>query len=334
VEPINNELNYTAERMREKMRFAANLVGSYEEGTIEETFLKSNENGIWIPRRVGSPPPQWTQPGGFSQEDLAWFNLHWQKCFEVSGASAAAATSQKPEGVTSGVALRTVAAMETERFAVQAGAYELMTAVDLPRHMIACARELYQHDHRFAARWAGSSWLEEIQWRDVDMEDDMYVIQAYPVNGIANTPADRLQLGQDLFNAQIIGKDGFLRIVQMKDIESELNRTNVQHTLIERYIEQWLDATQESLRDGDFRYYPPIPFMDHASAIVQCAESYMQAQLDGAPEWNLEFFLRFMGQCDTEIKKVEQYRASLQPKAGAPAAPQQMTDMGGQPMVQ
>jgi hypothetical protein len=333
VEPVNDELNYHAERMREKMRLASNLVGSYEEGSLDETFLRSNENGIWIPRRPGSPPPAWTQPGAFSPEDLQWFTLHWEKCFEISGASAAAASSQKPAGVTSGIALRTVAAMETERFSVQASAYELMAAVDLPRHIIACARELYEHDHKFAARWAGSSWLQEIPWREVDMEDDMYVIQAYPVNGIANTPADRLQLGQDLFNAQIIGKDSFLRIVQMKDIESELNRTNVQQTLIERYIEQWLDANPEDAQTGKFRYYPPIPFMDHASAIVQCAESYMQAQLDGAPEWNLEFFLRFMGQCDAEIKKVEQYRASLQ-QAGAPAAPQQMTDMtAGQAMV-
>jgi hypothetical protein len=236
--------------------------------------------------------------------------------------------------LSSGVALRTVAAMESERFGVQANSYEQMTAVDLPRHIIACARELYEHDKNFAAKWPGSGWLQEIKWRDVSMEDDMYVIQPYPVNGVANTPADRLQLGTELFNSQIIGKDAFLRIVQMKDVEAELNRTNVQNTLIERYIEQWLDATPEAQSDGEFRYLPPIPFMDHAAAIVQVAGAYMQAQLDGAPEWNLELFLRFMTQCDTEIKKIEMYRASLQPKAGAPAAPQAMADMSQQQVMQ
>lgn len=335
VESVNDELNYSAERMREKMRLCSNLIGTYEEGSVDESMLKSNENGIWLPRKPGSTAPDWTHPAGFSAEDLQWLNLHWSKCFEISGVSQASATSRKEPGVTSGIALRTVSALETERFSVQANAYEQMAAVDIPRHMIACARQLYDHDHSFAAHWKGARWLEEIQWRDVDMGDDMYVVQPYSVSGLVNTPPDRLQLAQDFFNAGIIGKDAFARVSQMGgDVEAELQRGNAQSTLIEQYIEQWLEATPEKERDRSFIYRPPIPFMDHAAAIVQVAGAYMQEQHDGAPDWNLNFFLTFMAQCDVEIKKIEAYRAGLTPKAQQAPTALQMGDAPQQQMVQ
>ncbi len=330
VASLNDELNYTVERMREKMRNGANLVGSYEEGSVDESHLKSNENAIWIPRKAGSAPPTWTQPGGFSEPDLQWATMHRQWAFESSGQSYADSTGQPEPGTKSGVAIRLRAAVKSERFSVQANAYEQMMAVDLPRHIIACARQIADVAPDFKARWTGAKFLQEIPWPEVDMPEDMYVLQPQAVGGLVNTPEDRVALGETLYNAGMIGKDGFMRVIQFKDVESEMERTNQQDALVERFIESWLDATPEALESGEFRYYAPIPFMNHAAAIVQVATSYMNALMDGAPEFNLEFFTRFMTECDKEIAKVEARKAQLAGNAGTQA----ITPVAAAPAVQ
>src|SRR6185436_17581858 len=85
---------------------------------------------------------------------------------------------------------------------------------------------------------------------------------------------------------------------------------------VEQYIEQWLDAEPEDEEDGSFRYRPPVPFMNHAEAIVQCATGYLQAELDGCPDWNLQWFTNFITQCDSLIQK-----ATAQQAANAPPPP-------------
>lgn len=321
IAPSVDEINYTAERMREQMKLGSNLYGSYEEGSVDPELLRSNDNAIWIPRKPGTGAPTFEVPAGFGPATLQWLELNWSKCFQLSGASEAATTSRKEPGVTSGVALRTVAAIETERFSVQASSYEQMCGVDMPRHIIACTRELYEEDPEFFVRWPGKSWLEDIRWEDCDLEEDMYVIQPYAVSGVVNTPEDRLQLGQDLYNGGIIGKDAFLRIIELKDVESEIQRSDTQYSLIEKYIEQWRNATPEDQASGKFRYRAPIPFMNHAAAIVQVANAYMSAELDGCPDWNLSFFVDFMKDCDAQIQKVSAQQAQLTANRAAQPAP-------------
>lgn len=323
IASLNDELNYSVEKMREKQRLGSTLVGSYEEGSVDEALLQSNENGLWIPRKVGTAPPTWTPPGAFSPSDLEWTNLQYRWAYETSGQSYADSTGAPEPGVKSGTAIRLRAAVKSERFSVQANSYEQMMSVDIPRHIIACTRELAEEDPKFKVRWAGSKFLREIPWADVDMAEDMYVLEPQAVGGLVNTPEDRVALGETLYNAGIIGKDGFVRVIQFKDVESEMERTNQQNALVERYIEDWLDATPESVNEGGFKYRAPIPFMNHAEAIIQVATSYMAAELDGAPDFNLEFFRRFMTECDEQIMKIEARKAQLAGNAGTQAvAPQ------------
>jgi hypothetical protein len=134
-----------------------------------------------------------------------------------------------------------------------------------------------------------------------------------------NTPADRLQLASELYDRGILSQDAFMRVIQAKDIDSELERTNTQYQLIDRYIEDWLEATPEAEADGSFRYRPPIKWMQLPEAIVQVGRAYLAADLDNAPEYNLDFFLRWMGEADAKIQEL-----AAQRQAQAEAQKQQM----------
>jgi len=327
---IAQEVNYTVERMREAERLCSNITITYEDGSVlNEEALNSNEIGVKICIKPGSQMPVITAPNSFSDSSLKWLTLNFDKSFELTGVSQMTASSRKEKGVTAGVALRTLADMETERFSVVYSAYEHMMAVDIPRHQLASTRELAEREKDVMLRWPGQKFLTDLSWNDVSLEEDMYVIQPYAVAGIVNTPADRLQLAEDLYNSGQISSDSYKRIIQFKDPESELEQQNTQYSVIEKYIESWLEATPESQDEGTFRYRAPIPFMDHAAALLQAARAYMVAELEGAPDWNLQFFLTFMEQCDLQIQKVAARQAAIakgvtpdaMAAAGAPQTP-------------
>jgi hypothetical protein len=319
--PTAREMNASLSRMAEGERKLAAGAIAFEEGSVDDTALADNKIGALIPVKPGSQMPQVFQPQGFSESTMSWMKMQWDKSFELPGISQMGATSRKEPGLTAGIALRTVAQMETERFSVIYGAYEQSLAVDLTRHHIACAREVAEaNSGKFSLRWPGGRFLNEIDWGDASLEEDKYVLQSHAVSGLVNTPADRLQLGQDLFNSGTISQDAFLRITQLKDVDGELKVKNVQHELVEHYVESWLEATPEDEEDGKFRYRPPVPFMNHAEAIVQVATAYLQSELDGCPDWNLQHFTNFITQCDALIQKAVAAQQTP-PPAPAPVLP-------------
>lgn len=332
VANICEELNASAQRWSDAERLCSNGVTFYEDGSIKEEDLEDNRIGIAIALQKGTQmPPTYTAPNAVSQASIDYMNTMKGLGYELSGVSQMSATGQKDSGVTAAVAMRTIENIGTERFAIQWQAYERMMAIGATRQIVACMRELADSDEGdVTVKWPGGGFFEELHWSDVDMEEEQYDIQVYAVSGLVNTPADRLQLASDLFDRQIISKEGYLRVIQAKDIDSEIDRPNKQWALIDKYMEQWRDATQEREDSGKFRYRPPIRWMNLEDAIVQVGQAFLDAEMDEAPDYNLDLFLRYLGDADALLQKKAAEQAALQAAAkgaapmGAPvmAAPQ------------
>lgn len=344
TESVSDELNYTLARIREAEHLTPKGICIYEEGSVDEEKLRTNEDAINIPYNSGAKaPPQWISPQAFGQESLTWLKLQWEKVFEIGAISQMGATGRKEPGVTSGVAIRTVSDLQTELFSVIDRQYQ-GAFVALARHIVAVTRELAQEHKDFSAKWKGGDFLRTVKWADADLPEDSYVVQLYSVSEVKNTPADRLQLAQELNATGKLSDDAFIRVIEYLDTPSEFEGQNKQRELIGRYIEEWLDATPEKLASGEFRYRAPLPIgMNHEDAIVQVAQEYLSAQLEEADDMNLEFFLRFIQQCDDHItakaKKMAEIQAAAmgKPPGGAPggAAPANtnMAPAGPPPMA-
>lgn len=318
AEPTADEMNFAVERAREGERKLAAGYLVYEENSVPDEVLKDTKIGMLVPVKPGATKlPEVIQPNGYSESTLQWMKLHYEKSFELTGVSQMGATSRKEPGLTAAVALRAVASMETERFSLAYTAFEQAVAVGLTRHNIACAREVAAATKNFRMRWPGAGFMREVSWEDADLEDKKYVLQGEAVAGIANTPADRLQLGQDLFNSGIISADSFVRIIQLgKDVEAELRGRSIQREVLERFIEKTLDATPEDEEEGRYEFRGPLPFMKLGDAILQIGDAYMQAELDGAPAWNLTQFTTFIDIASDMLAK------QMPAPPGVPAAPE------------
>lgn len=323
------ELNAAIQRMSDAERFGSNQYVSAEQGTVDKSQLEGNIAKMLVEHQKGSPPPQFITPNAISSSSVQWWSLLKGQCFEIPGISQMGATGQKDPGVDAAIAMRTIENIATERFAPQWQAYERRMSVGSARQIVSCGRMIVEGaketKSKYVVKHKGSDgFLQDLELKDFDLEEDAYQIQPYAVSGLTNTPADRLSLATELLDRQIISQDGYLRVIQAKDIDAELARTNTWSQLIEKYIESWLDATPETEASGKFMYRPPVKFMPLADLIVQVGRAYAFAELDGAPDYNLGFFIRFMGDCDREIQKIKAQEAALAAQAKGAMAPPPM----------
>ena len=302
VMPICDEVNQAVRRTQDVVNRTSQSVCLYQEGTVNEDDIKSNEDGINIRYNAGATPPTWISPPPLNTQTLDWIKLNQQTAYEISGISQASASGRKEAGVTTGIALRTISDMESERFAIVTKKYETACGIEAARQIVACNNEIATANDNYTLNWRGEASLRAYKWTDVTLPESAYDV--YPVSGIKNTPTDRLQLAQELNAAGKLSDDALLRVIEYLDAKQEVDKAGKQRQLIERYIDQWMDATPETQASGAFKYKPPIPWMPSLEdAMVQVAEAYLDAQLDGIPAFNEQFFLTFMTQLDDEMTK-------------------------------
>lgn len=320
ISSISDAVNDTVQRMQDSHTRTSMGVLSFEEGSVREEDLRANEDGINLRVKPGATMmPTYVAPVPFGPANVQFLEMNVDKLHDVSGVTEMLSSGDKPTGLTAAVAIRATEDIQSKRFSVIYRAYE-EAFVSLARQTIACVRELAQVHKDFASRWSGKGFMRSIKWSDVDLEDDRYVIQIYPVGEVKNTPADRLQLIQELNAAGKVSDDALLQTIQYLDSAKELESVSRQRELIESYIDQWLDATPEAEQEGKFRYRPPIPWMPSLpDALVQVAQAYLEAEMDEVPDFNKDFFLRFMQEVDLEIQKKEARAAAN--AAGKPMQP-------------
>ncbi len=327
VAVLNDELNHTLQRMQEGER-KTNAVIMAAKGSVDAEAIESNEIAKVVEFDPNMPAPTYNAPPGFSDTTLQWLQLNKAAMFELPGVSQMAATSRKEPGIESAVAIRTMQDVQTERFSVFERAYET-AFVDLARLIVAAVRQLAEESGEdITAKWHSGSFLKKIDWSACNLDEDQYVIRPDPVSGIKNTSADRLQLAQDLMQAGVLAPDAFARVVQYLDTPGEFGRVNKQREWVESQIEAWLDATPAAEDSGAFTFHPPIKFMVLEDALLQVVEAYFSALVDGAPDYNLSFFLQWMEFCDKELQERAARAQAL--AAPPPLAPPPAT-MAGSP---
>ena len=323
VAGLHIELNAAVERWAASERLASNMMIFFEANSVATEQISSNLPATLVEVRHGAQMPVAHAPETIGQASIAWQDRLKAGAYEQSGQSQMGATGQVDQGVTAGIAMRTIDNIATERFSWQWQQFERVMAIGSARQIVAAHRELaeYHGDEGYSVRCPGASYLSEIKWSEADLEDDKYVIQVYAVSGLVNTPTDRLNLASDLMQMGVITRDAFLRIIQYKNVDEEIAGSSRQNELLEQMMESWMDADVERLRDGDRDYFneiywPPEPFLQLEEAMIQVGNAYFSARLERAPDEILELFVRYMGEIDAQIKK----QAAMQAQAQGPAA--------------
>lgn len=260
------------------------------------------------------PAPTFSTVPSMHPEIYQHLDRLWARGFEQVGISQLSATSKKPSGLDSGKALREFNDIETERFVLVGQRYETFylriakIAIALQREL---QKELAESGKKLTVKVKSQKFLKQIDWSEVDLEEDQYIMQAFPTSFLRTTPAGRLEDVQDLLKGGLIGKDVALLLLDFPDLQNFMSLENSS-------LQVALMMMEKIVEDGE--YIAPEPFMDLNSALKIAQNTYNQAKLEGAPEKNLEKLIQFMNQCHVMIKRAQ---APAEPVPGAaPALPQ------------
>lgn len=321
VKEMVGELNMAVDRWREAERLLSGGFVTVEQDSVDEKLLQSNEIGNIIPYRKGSQPPVVTAPNTLGETSQKWLQVIKGLCYECSGISQMSATGERPAGVDAAVAMRTLENMATERFAIPWRAYELGVSVGFTRLILAAAKEIAEEDAEFAATWVHDSEARQLRWSDVEVDLPDEAIQVYSVSGLVNTPTDRLQLASELYDRQLISAETYREVIQVKGVAAELEQGNEAAKWLDKQIENWLDYIEgefDEQSDPPFRFKPPLKFIGIdglTDQLLRVGRAYMKADMDDAPGECLQWFIRFMTECDAAIQRLQERQALMQAAA-------------------
>ena len=234
--------------------------------------------------KYAGTPPAYQPLGGIPAELFSHLDRLYERAYEISGVSQLAAQSEKPSGLDSGKAIREFNDIESERFMEVGQRYE-KSFIDAARIIVDMARELYDDMGEFKVKVKGRKFIETIDWSEVDMADDKFLMDIFPTSALSNTPSGRLQDVQELLQAGFISKEDGMKLLDFPDLESTMSLLNAGVEDIEKMIEDMMEKGQ---------YTTPEPYQNLEMGIKKCQQAYLKYRAEGAPDSRLELLRRWM----------------------------------------
>lgn len=233
--------------------------------------------------------PQIVSGQGMSQEVYLHLETLYRRAFEIVGVSQLSSGAKKPSGLNSSVALREMQDIETERFALVAQAYEEFF-IKTAEIVIDMTRDMYKNGTAQSVKLKTSKFVETIDWKDVDMERDVYALRLYPVNILPTKPEGRLQKIQELIEAGFLSKEESFSLLDFPDLEAVATMKNSPYDTVMMLIYHMINKGE---------YVPPEPFMNLTLSRTMVQYAYLKAKLTNVSEERLELLRRFMEDCLT-----------------------------------
>lgn len=260
---------------------------------------------------AGQVKPEFYTPQAFSSEVYQQLERHYERGFALYGVNAQVAAGTKEAGTTSAVAIRESLDIQTARFAVLSQRWETLH-MDIAKIAIDTARDIYNDNEEMVVAAPGTALLESIDWSDVDLEEDEFVIQVYPTSLLPTTPQGRIDRVNELVTAGIWSPQRGEAALDDLDIESASSRQRAAEKNIERMCENMLI---------DGQYEGPDPTNDLPSCLRIGSEYLDEGRADGkTPEKHLDLLYRFLDDVVAIMESLKTGSPAVA-AAGAPPAP-------------
>jgi len=306
LQNIQLEINKILWVIQRSMHLAGTFKILLENGSSIVSEKINNDIGAIV--HYNGTPPQYVVPPIVPVEMYQQFDRLKSMAFEQIGVSQLSASSMKPAGLNSGRALREYNDIESDRFHTIGKNYEKLF-LDLGKIAISVAKDIYSRDGKYPVRVPGKKFIEKIEWKDIDLHEDDYVMQMFPVSSLPTDPEGRLQTIQEYMQAGLISPRAGRRLLDFPDLDQIEDLANSQ----EDYIHEILEKIVE---EGVFT--APDPYDNLALAQELSLEYYSRGKCQNLEEEKLELLRRFNDQCIVLIQKSQPPAPPMAP--GAPQA--------------
>ncbi len=284
-----------------------------EEGAKISAAAHNNEIGVIVKYR-GTKPEYVVAPCN-APELYAERDKLIQYGYQQSGVSALQASSQKPQGLDSGEAIRTYDDISTDRFASLSRRYDNFF-IDLSYQIIDKAIDIAEEQGEYSTVYPNKNGTKEIDLPKAAIAlKDSFVIQCFTQSSLPKDPAGRLAKVTEMVQSGMITLQEGRRLLDYPDLEQVEKLANA----AEERILQILDDIVETSK-----YTPPDPFMDLQLATTlttQYINLYASAKLEDSKFQKLVDFFNQVQTIKSAAMQPGPQMPDAQPQASPEAAP-------------
>ena len=202
-------------------------------------------NGVAdIVRYSGGVAPVVDNNNAVAPEEFMQIERLRQFAFQEIGMSELSVAAKKPSGLDAAVAMREFNDIESERFADLQNRWDQMF-LDLAEICIAMVAA--QGGRGYKQRLPNKRFIVELDWADIGLERDDFIMQMFPASSLPTTPAARYQRVKEMMQDGFIDKAVAQRLLDFPDIEAEENLGNAAIDDVDCVIGYILDAETPKL---------------------------------------------------------------------------------------
>ena len=292
--PFQLQVNQTLKTISDSMRLCASpkVLYEYNSKIVQSHF--NNDVGAMI-GYLGTPP-SFVAPTPIAAEVFQFLADTVERAYAEVGISQLTAASMKPAGLNSGKALREYNDIETERFAALAKNYEQLF-VDLSELVLLEAKDIQKKYGKYAILAPDKKGCASINFKDIDMDQDDYMIQVYPTSMLPKTPAGRLEYVQEMLTGGLISPEEGLELLDFPDTAKITKLKTSELDDILSVIDYMLDTDE---------YLPPEPFQNIEMGISYMKKAYLQYKNDKCPDEKLNLLVRWINDAIMLIETINQ----------------------------
>lgn len=290
--PIQLEINDLMDRINDAQKTVAGKWLIEAKSAVNPAHITDERDAILMYRGTA---PVYVTPNAIPPQMYEHLWNLWQKAFEVTGISQLSASSMKPAGLNSGVALRAYRDGESERFGPKSLDYEDMV-LDTARHIVYELNAMAEDDPDLVVRYVGDDAVQTIAWAADRLEEGSYELKIQAMSGMPNTPAARLELVEQLAKMQIFEPRPLAKMLAsgIPDIEAIVMEANAAEELTRKVITRIVESGE---------YVAPEPEMQAEIAMTVAQQMYLDFRRRGASIDDLEDVARWINECAAIIER-------------------------------
>lgn len=307
---IQMEIQDLCNKIRDASQLASPLKYFVPESSTIKTKKLSNRTGEIItytpsPNMTSSPVTVATDPFMDPQWMTTLEQLK-QHAYEICGISQLSATSQKPKGLDSGIALSTMEDIESDRFETQLN--EVIRAyVEIAKLCI----DIFPEDEDILPP---NRLRSSIKWRDIVEAKDSLNIQFSAAESLSKDPSEKLRQLQALYQAGLIPQSRIAQLMELPDLQ-------MGYSISQNSINAVLSVIDDCLENGVMEVPDYIPTQMLKEEIMNTCLSLKANNTDGKNNADISKLLELYkltiaketdSMTNTEMATVNQFSGELQ----------------------
>lgn len=275
---VQTEHNYMLERIQTSVHNNASkyLIRHSSDQTSDQQF--TNQDDTIITWSGQHPPEVKVNP----MIDPQFLEHCWRLralVFEDIGVSEMSASSKKPKGIESGAGLQHLTDQESQRHIHIHKAWEQLD-LETSKATIALLKEnLSGGKSDFKVKYDNGRFLESIDWSEVNLPQDDYILKSFPTNLLPTQPAAKVEKVMQWLQSGVVDSLTASMMIDFPDTEDS-------GSLLQASIKSILWVIDRVIYEDD--YIEPKEWYDLENGIRFMQMALSRAELEGAPEETLD----------------------------------------------